>query len=705
MDKLAAKFEVAIGCCYPLGATVNDAGVNFALFSDNAKSVELCLYSADGKNELARITMPDQTNGVWHCLLVGAGAGLVYGYRVHGDYLPEQGLRFNPNKLLMDPYAKALVGEFIWNDAHYAYILDNTKSDLTYSTLDNAEFMSKARVIASSPAPVRLAKPVAWEDTVIYEVHVKGFTHVQRRIPSALRGRYLGFAHPDVISYLKDLGVTSVEFLPVQGFIHDQFVVDKELKNFWGYNSLNFFVPHTEYAVTDAVAEFKQMVSALHSAGIEVLLDVVYNHTGEGNHLGPTYSFRGIDNASYYGLEPKRRFYINDTGCGNTLNINHPRALQLVMDSLRYWVIEMGVDGFRFDLASVLGREPHGFDPRSGFFDAIQQDPVLSQVKLIAEPWDLGPGGYQLGNYPAGWSEWNDQYRDVVRRFWRGDSGMLPEFAKRIHGSSDIFEHGGRRPSASINFVSSHDGFTIADIVSYNNRHNLANKENNNDGHSGNYSFNHGVEGVTSDPAIVAVRNRQKRNLLATFLLSQGTPMLLAGDELGRTQKGNNNAYCQDSEISWVNWSEMTLDDWTLKNFVRHVIKLRQRISLLRCPRYIHDPSEDECQNLNIVWLNRDGLPMSEGEWNSRDNYSLGWMLESTLPQRECVLSLFNADSRKQLFQLPAGWAWELVLDTSIADGQMASPFFCAISTTLEDKSLMVFLGKELASSSADTSI
>jgi glycogen operon protein len=365
----------------------------------------------------------------------------------------------------------------------------------------------------------------------------------------------------------------------------------------------------------------------------------------------------------------------------------------------------MGVDGFRFDLASVLGREPHGFDPRSGFFDAVQQDPVLSRVKLIAEPWDIGPGGYQLGNYPAGWSEWNDKYRDVVRRFWRGDSGMLPEFAKRIHGSSDIFEHGGRRPSSSINFVASHDGFTIADIVSYNSRHNLANKENNNDGHSGNYSFNHGAEGITYDPAILAIRNRQKRNLLATFLLSQGTPMLLAGDELGRTQRGNNNAYCQDSEISWVNWSEMTLDDWTLKNFVRHVIRLRQRLSLLRCPRYIHDPSEDEAQNLNIVWLNRDALPMTESDWHASDNYSLAWMLESTSPQRECILTLFNADSRKQLFHLPKGWAWELVLDSSIADGQAASPFSCTMSTTLDDKSLMVFLGRDLNSVPIDVAI
>lgn len=696
MAELMGKYSIELGCSYPLGSTVTKTGVNFAVFSENAKKVELCLFTADGTKEMARLDMPDQTDGVWHCHLVGAKEGLVYGYRTYGDYAPERGQRFNPHKLLVDPYAKSLVGEFIWSTTHYAYVFGDVAEDLSFSGVDNSAFMPKAKVIAQTQPPVPITHPVSWPDTIIYEAHLKGFTHVQRRLPPALRGTYLGFAHPDVINYLKDLGISSVEFLPVQGFIHDQFVVDKGLKNFWGYNSLNFFTPHAEYAINDAVAEFKQMVSALHQAGIEVILDVVYNHTGEGNHLGPTYSFRGLDNASYYGLEPKRRFYINDTGCGNTININHPRVLQLVMDSLRYWVSEMGVDGFRFDLASVLGREPHGFDPRSGFFDAVRQDPVLSCVKLIAEPWDIGPGGYQLGNYPAGWSEWNDKYRDVVRRFWRGDTGMLPEFAKRIHGSSDIFEHGGRRPSASVNFVASHDGFTTADIVSYNQRHNFANKEDNNDGHRSNFSHNHGVEGPTSDAAIIAVRNRQKRNLLATALLSQGTPMLLAGDELGRSQKGNNNAYCQDSEISWLNWSEMTLDDWTLKNFVRRVIKLRQSFNLLRCPRYIHDPSEDELQNLNILWLNREGEPMDEADWHSSDNYSLAWMLEVTAPAHECVLTLFNADSRKQLFSLPSGWVWEMVLDTSSADGKPASVVLSAQNITLEDKSLMVFIGKDI---------
>ncbi|HEY7774504.1 MAG TPA: glycogen debranching protein GlgX [Marinagarivorans sp.] len=695
MTETVEHCELELGKPYPLGATVTGTGVNFALFSAHAKKVELCLFSSDGKKELQRIEMQDQTDQVWHTHLKGAKAGLVYGYRVYGAYKPKEGLRFNHNKLLVDPYAKKLVGEFEWKDSHYAYIPGDEAADLSFSTTDNAAFMPKAQVVVPTSPPAPLENPIPWEDTIIYEVHVKGFTHLQRRLPPALRGKYLGFGHPDVISYLKDLGITSVEFLPVHGFIHDQFVEDKGLKNYWGYNSLNFFAPHGEYANDDEVAEFKAMVSALHEAGIEVLLDVVYNHTGEGNQLGPTYSFRGIDNMSYYGLEADRRFYINDTGCGNTVNINHPRVLQMVMDSLRYWVTEMGVDGFRFDLASVLGREPHGFDPCSGFFDAVRQDPVLAHVKLIAEPWDIGPGGYQLGSYPCGWGEWNDKYRDVVRRFWRGDSAMLPEFAKRIHGSSDLFEAGGRRPSASVNFVASHDGFTTSDLVSYNQRHNLANKEDNNDGHKGNFSHNHGVEGPTSDAAIVQVRNRQKRNLLATSLLSQGTPMLLGGDELGRSQSGNNNAYCQDNEISWFNWAELTLDDWTLKNFIRQVIKLRQSISLFRNPRYIHNPGEDEAQNLNIVWLNRDGEPMKESDWHEQDNHSLGWMLESTEPSHECVLTLFNADSRKQYFTLPQGWVWDLKLDTAKADGQPSADASAGDGVTLDDKSMMVFMGVE----------
>lgn len=695
MGTSTTAYEVAAGKSYPLGATVTAEGVNFALFSAHATAVELCIFSADGNQELQRIALPEYTDGVWHGVLIGAAAGLVYAYRVHGPYAPKSGQRFNANKLLMDPYAKALVGDFVWSDSHYAYIPGDESEDLSFSDSDNAAFMPKAKVVEQTAPPAPIAEPVPWEDTVIYEVHVKGFTHLQRRLPPNLRGKYAGFGHPDVISYLKDLGVTSVEFLPVHGFIHDQFVEDKGLKNYWGYNSLNFFTPHADYAIGDAIAEFKEMVSALHEAGLEVILDVVYNHTGEGNQLGPTYSFRGIDNTSYYGLEADKRFYINDTGCGNTVNINHPRVLQLVMDSLRYWVTEMGVDGFRFDLASILGREPKGFDPCSGFFDAVRQDPVLNRVKLIAEPWDIGPGGYQLGNYPAGWGEWNDKYRDVVRRFWRGDSAMLPDFAKRIHGSSDLFEGGGRRPSASINFVASHDGFTTADLVSYNNRHNLANKEDNNDGHKGNFSYNHGVEGDTEDPSIISVRNRQKRNLLATCLLSQGTPMLLGGDELGRSQKGNNNAYCQDSEISWFNWSEFDLHNWTLKNFVRRVIQLRKNIPLFRNPKYIHNPGEDDAQNLNIHWLNRAGCAMSESDWHEPDNHSLAWLLESTEPEVSGVLTLFNADSRKQAFALPSGWRWSLVLDTSKPDGFAEATYNGADEVTLEDKSLMVFVGVE----------
>jgi isoamylase len=687
------QYEITLGEPYPLGATLINGGVNFALFSENAQRVEVCIFSSDGADELARIPMADQTEGVWHIHIRGLGEGTLYGYRVHGPYQPESGQRFNPNKLLADPYAKAFYGAFHWDAAHYSYIPGDSADDASFSTLDNAPFMPKSCVQKVGAKPESLAQPIARQDMIIYEVHVKGFTQLQLRLPPHLRGKYLGFAHPDVISYFKDLGVTSIEFLPVHGFIHDNFVVDKGLKNYWGYNSLNFFAPHNEYAIEDPVSEFKAMVSALHRAGIEVILDVVYNHTGEGNQLGPTYSFRGIDNQSYYGLEANKRFYINDTGCGNTLNINHPRVLQLVMDSLRYWIDEMGVDGFRFDLASVLGREPHGFDPRSGFFDAIRQDPIISRAKLIAEPWDIGPGGYQLGNYPTGWFEWNDRYRDVVRRFWRGDSGMLPEFAKRIHGSSDLFERHKRRPSTSINFVASHDGFTVADLVSYNQRHNYANKENNNDGHSGNYSFNHGVEGETSDTEVTALRERQKRNLLATVLLSQGTPMLLGGDELGRTQAGNNNAYCQDNEISWFNWSKMTLADWTLKNFVRRVIRLRKEFPLFRSPHYIHKPGEDAGQSHNIFWLDMRGEPMREQDWHDQHKFCLAWLLESLLPQREGVLILFNADSRKQSFTLPEGWDWSIELDTSQHDGVPAMTYNGAACISLEGKSLVVFTG------------
>ncbi len=689
-------YGVELGKPYPLGASVTTSGVNFALFSANATRVELCIFSGDGKEQIAVLPMPEKTNGVWHIHLQGASAGVVYGYRVHGHYEPEKGFRFNANKLLVDPYAKSLVGEFIWDDAHYAYAIGDDNQDLSFSEQDNAAFMPKAKVVAPSKPPKALASPIAWEDTIIYETHVKGFTQLQRRLPEHLRGRYLGFSHPDVISYLKDLGITSLELLPVHGFIHDQFVVDKDLKNYWGYNSLNFFAPHAGYAASDAVAEFKQMVSTLHEAGIEVLLDVVYNHTGEGNQLGPSYSFRGIDNASYYGLEKNKRFYINDTGCGNTLNINHPRVLQMVMDSLRYWVTEMGVDGFRFDLSSVLGREPHGFDLRSGFFDAVQQDPILAGVKLIAEPWDLGPGGYQLGHYPSGWSEWNDKYRDVVRQFWRGDSSMLPEFARRIHGSSDVFEHAERKPSASINFVASHDGFTVADVVSYNQRHNLANKEDNNDGHKSNHSYNHGVEGETVDENILKLRRRQQRNFLATALLSQGTPMLLGGDELGRSQKGNNNAYCQDNEISWFNWADFKMDAWTLKNFTRNVIALRKSIALLRSSHYIHNPGEDVEQKVNIVWLNCRGESMTENDWHDAHNHCLGWMLESTETEHECVLTLFNASQQAQEFILPNEWQWSLKLDTAFDNGispNSDNNLQRNTALSLMNKSMMVLTG------------
>ena len=548
--------RVREGLPVPLGATWDGLGVNFALFSANATKVELCLFNEDGE-QYDVIELPEYTDEVWHGYLPDARPGLLYAYRVHGPYAPHDGHRFNPAKLLLDPYAKQIVGELKWDDALFAYDMQSPKKDLHIDNRDSAEFLPKCRVIDPAFSWARSRKRhIPWEKTLIYETHVRGYTMRHPAVPEHLRGTFSGMSTPHIVEYIRSLGVTSVELMPIHAFTDDRHLQDKGLHNFWGYNTLSFFAPHPQYMATQTVNEFKQMIATLHAANIEVILDVVYNHTAEGNELGPTLSFKGIDNASYYRLMPdNKRYYINDTGTGNTLNLSHPRVLQMVTDSLRYWATEMQVDGFRFDLATILGRESYGFDEGCGFLDTCRQDPILSQCKLIAEPWDCGPGGYQVGGFPPGWMEWNDRFRDTVRKFWRGDEGQLAQFATRLSGSADLFNHRGRKPYASVNFITAHDGFTLNDWVSYASKHNEANGENGKDGSDNNISANYGVEGPSDDPAINELRLRQMRNMLATLLLSQGTPMLLAGDEFARSQNGNNNAYCQDTEIAWFNWN------------------------------------------------------------------------------------------------------------------------------------------------------
>src|ERR1700760_4153741 len=530
------KSRVGEGAPNPRGATWGGLGVNFALFSANATKVELCLFDDAGRNELERIELPEYTNEVWHGYLPEARPGTIYGYRVHGPYDPRNGHRFNPNKLMLDPYAKAYIGALRWDNALFGYTIGSRDGDLSFDRRDSARFMPKCRVIDPAFTWGRERRPeVPWERTILYETHVRGFTKQHPAVPEHLRGTFSGLGRKEVVDYIRSLGVTSVELLPIHAFVNDRHLLEKGLTNYWGYNTIGFFAPDPRYSAVPAFvfSEFKEMVARLHDAGVEVILDVVYNHTAEGNEMGPTLSFKGIDNVSYYRLMPDdKRYYINDTGTGNTVNLSHQRVLQLVADSLRYWATEMRVDGFRFDLATILAREPHGFDEGGGFLDTCRQDPVLAGIKLIAEPWDIGPGGYQVGQFPPGWAEWNDKFRDTVRRFWKGDEGVVPEFAKRISGSGDLFNKRGRKPWASVNFVTAHDGFNLNDLVSYNDKHNEANGEDNRDGHSNNHSWNHGAEGPTDDAEIVALRERQKRNLLATVLLSHGTPMLLAGDEV-----------------------------------------------------------------------------------------------------------------------------------------------------------------------------
>ena len=682
-------FAIEPGDGQQLGANFDGKGVNFALFSAHAERVELCLFDPCGKTEIARLELPEYTHEIWHGYVPGLQPGALYGYRVYGPYDPENGHRFNPHKLLIDPYARELEGDIEWNDAHFGYELGHEEKDLSFDTRDSAPFTPKCKVVDPDAFDWQGENrpDVPWPHAVIYETHVKGFTQRNPALPPELRGTFEGLGHQASVDYIKSLGITSVELLPIHWFPDDRHLLDRGLKNFWGYNTLGFFAPASRYYGPAGIAGFRDMVRAFHDAGIEVILDVVYNHTAEGNELGPTLSFKGIDNFSYYQTMPdQHRYYINDTGTGNTVNTSHPRVLQMVMDSLRYWAQAMHVDGFRFDLGTILGREPEGFDPRGGFFDAVTQDPVLSKLKLIGEPWDIGPGGYQVGGFPPGWGEWNDKYRDTVREYWKGDN-VSNDFAARLLGSGDLYDLRGRRPWSSVNFITAHDGFTLNDLVSYNEKHNEANGEDNNDGHNDNRSCNYGEEGPTENQDIVAVRERQKRNFLTTLLFSHGTPMLLAGDEFGRSQQGNNNGYCQDSEISWVNWEALSDQDHALRHFTQRLIALRAEQPLLR--------RESWRDGLEIRWFNAGGGLQQSEQWDEGSTLGLA-ISRPDLEQEEGiwhdVLMLFNPFEGDVPFQIPqfgeGGWVLELSTAEEKTDGVIITE---TIDFVLAGRSIALF--------------
>ena len=668
-----------VGSPHPLGATWDGQGVNFALFSANATRVELCIFDPSGTQELKRYDLPEFTEEIWHGYLSGLGPGTVYGYRVHGPYVPEEGHRFNPNKLLLDPYARSHVGQLKWDDACFGYTIGTEDADLTFDERDSAPFVPKSVVVDPSFRWRRDSRHqgIPWDRTIIYELHVRGFTKLHRGVPKKRRGTFAGLSTREVIAYIKSLGVTSVELLPIFTFLDDRGLVQKKLTNYWGYSSIGFFAPDPRYASDPAHAlhEFKELIARFHDAGLEVMLDVVYNHTVEGNELGPTLSFKGIDNANYYRLVPDaRRRYINDTGAGNTLNLTHPRVIQMVTDSLRYWVEETQVDGFRFDLGTILAREPNGFDKQSGFLKVCSQDPVLATVKLIAEPWDCGPGGYQVGAFPPGWAEWNDKFRDTVREYWKGTAppGAL---APRLCASGDEFNHRGRRPWSSVNFVTAHDGFTMADLVSYGEKHNQANGEGNEDGASDNHSWNCGVEGPTDDPAIRALRLRQMRNMLATLLLSQGTPMMLAGDEFARTQKGNNNAYCQDNEISWVDW-RLADEHKELIDFVRRITTIRKTYPVLHRSRYLTGLRNPLLGVKDVTWIDPGGGEMTQENWDNAGEHCFGMLIDGRaqataiqeLGSDATILLVMNGGHKDVSFKLPGpvnSETWILLLDST----------------------------------------
>ena len=700
--------KIYTGSPYPLGATFDGKGVNFALFSEHAENVELCLYGDTEETvEIAKISLKEKTNQVWHIYLEGLKPGQRYGYRVHGPYEPQKGHRFNPNKLLIDPYAKAISGTVQWNDALFGYAIGDTVSDLSFSDTDSAPYVPKSVVIDTAFDWEGDRPPsIPMHQTVIYEAHVKGFTALHPDIPEEIRGTYAGMAHPAAIAYLKEMGITAIELLPVHHFLTDRHLQDKGLSNYWGYNSIGFFAPDVRYSSNgthgEQVTEFKNMVKSLHAAGIEVILDVVYNHTGEGNEMGPTLSFRGIDNAAYYRLAEDERFYMDFTGTGNTLHARQPNVLRMIMDSLRYWIQEMHVDGFRFDLASALARELHDVDKLSSFFDVIHQDPVISQVKLIAEPWDIGEGGYQVGEFPPGWAEWNGKYRDCIRDYWIGADSMIGEFANRLTGSSDLYRGDNRTPSASINFITAHDGFTLNDLVSYNEKHNEANGEDNNDGDNHNRSWNCGAEGPTDDAEINSLRAKQRRNLLTTLFLSQGVPMLVAGDEFGRTQQGNNNAYCQDNAISWLDWEKM---DISLLNFTKSLIAFRREHPSLCRRKWFQGMPIRGTGLEDIVWFLPDATEMDDSHWQNDFARSLAVFLNGQgirsfdhngekITDQHFYL-IFNAYWEDVDYKLPDhnySSSWSKVLDTNRDTLTEHNTFAANEIVVVPPRSVLVFI-------------
>jgi glycogen operon protein len=697
------------GKSYPLGATWDGKGTNFALFSENATRVELCLFDEQGTE--TRLDLQEVSNFVWHGYVPSIGPGQRYGYRVHGPFAPEEGHRFNANKLLIDPYARAIDGDVQFGEEIFGYVWGDETEDLSYSETDDAHLIPKAVVVDETfdwQGDELLQIPR--HETVIYETHVRGFTKLHPDIPLELRGTYAGIAHQATISHLQSLSVTAIELMPVHHYLaYPGHLVDKGLRNYWGYDSIGYFAPYSGYSASgsdgEQVREFKEMVKALHQAGIEVILDVVYNHTGEGNHFGPTLSLRGIDNTSYYRLvEDDLRYYMDFTGCGNSLNVRHPQVLMLIMDSLRYWVQQMHVDGFRFDLASALARELYEVDRLASFFDIIHQDPVLANVKLIAEPWDVGEGGYQVGEFPLLWSEWNGKYRDTVRDFWRGEDSRLAEFAYRFTGSSDLYMPNGRNPSASVNFITCHDGFTLNDLVSYNEKHNEANGEDNRDGDSHNRSWNCGEEGETDDPKILQLRERQKRNFLVTLMLSQGMPMLLGGDEMGRSQQGNNNAYCQDNEISWFNW-ELQAKNQDLLDFTRQLIAFRREHPVFHRRKWFQGRAIHGSEVHDILWFNPDGGAMTEEQWHDGFTKAIaiflnGEEIAAPGPRGERIIDtsfllLFNAHYEALEFALPEGlqdWHWLTIIDTTQPQflTHKDQKFSGAMLIPLEGRSVMV---------------
>jgi glycogen operon protein len=687
--------RLSAGSPYPLGATWDGRGTNFALFSANAEKVELCLFDSQGRRELERIVLPERTEDIWHGYLNDVVPGQLYGYRVHGPYDPERGFRFNVHKLLVDPYAKRLAGRLVWSDAHFGYRAGNPRADLSFDRRDNARGMPKAVVLDEAFTWGEERRPsVPWEDTIIYEAHVKGLSRLREDVPSAWRGTFRGLAAPAIVDHLRRLGVTTIELLPIHAFIDDRHLIERGLSNYWGYSTLCFFAPEPRYALDGTLDAFRSTVSRLHDAGIEIVLDVVYNHTAEGNHLGPTLNFRGIDNTSYYRLQPDQpRYYDDVTGCGNALNLTHPRVLQMVMDSLRYWVEVCHVDGFRFDLASTLGRGRNGFDRDAAFFAAIRQDPVLAGVKLIAEPWDLGAGGYQVGNFPPGWSEWNDVFRRTLRRYWTAEGNVIGDVGGRMTASSDLFNRDGRSPNTSINHVTVHDGFTLADLVSYERKHNEANGEENRDGSDENNSTNCGVEGPTDDPQIVELRRQLRRNLLSCMMLAQGVPLLLAGDEVGNSQAGNNNAYCQDNETGWVDWSGLGRDGEDMTLLIAQLTRLRARFPQLRSRRFVDGRRADG--SFGVLWLTPRATEMTEQDWNFPDGRFLSYVLGPLARTQSPLYVVLNAAPDAidlKLPTLPEYSHWTVVLNTADAS-QTTQEFASGAKSHAPARSVLAFAG------------